>query len=228
MSPKTYERLRWVEKAPPGAFYHSIVAEYVSHKYPLRVGRVGDMANLEHANAVIDAILEYDIPFMWTTRAWRSPTSAAWKLLEERLPGQVFCSLDQETDRDLIPQGWPTADVAMPPLFEVSAGTCWCPHYPHPDLPIEPVYNCVECMLCYARPGESRKRPHVAFMLHAPSARRRLELTSRRKHYPKAHWLQHMKTLCQRRSKAPSSEGHESHFCGIYTPDGWVAPDDNA
>jgi hypothetical protein len=190
----------------------------------LRVGRVGDAANLEHTRAIIDAILEHDIPFMWTTRAWRAPHSAVWQLFESHLPGQIICSIDQESDRDHVPAGWPTAAIAMPPTFDIAAGTCWCPHYPAPGFPIRPVYNCIECMLCYARPSDGRQRPHVAFMLHTRGLAR-----IERQHYPAGYWLRHMGAICKRRPRSgPIPEGHDVQQCGIFTPDGWLAPDDNA
>lgn len=226
VSSKPYARLRRIEETPAGAFYHSISGTFLDNHFPLRVGRVGDAANIEHTRAIIDAIRENDIPFMWTTRAWRAPRSATWQLFEKYLPGQIICSIDQESDRRQVPEGWPTANIAMPPTFEIDSDVCWCPHYPAPGFPIKPVYNCIECMLCYARPSDERQRPHVAFMLHTrgiPEPERR--------HYPESYWLRHMGAICKRRPRAaklPEVEGHAVQQCGILTPTGWLAPDDNA
>lgn len=224
---KSYARLREIEELPGKAFYHAISAAFLANGFPLRVGRVGDAANIEHTRAVIDAILEYNIPFMWTTRAWRAPKSATWQLFEKYLPGQIFCSLDQESDKSQVPAGWPTASIAMPPVFDTDPGVCWCPHYPAPGFPITPVYNCIECMICYARPGDRRQRPDIAFMLHTTGTDRVL-----RQHYPRGYWLKHKSVLCKRHPVSAQHpnipEGHDSHKCGIFTPDGWLAPDDNA
>lgn len=221
--PKPYERLRMIEEMPAKAFYLSIGGAYVSTQHPLRVGRVGDVGNVEHTRAIINAILEFDIPFMWTTRAWRTPNHPSWRLIEKYLPGQVICSVDQDLDSADVPSGWPTAAIAMPPAFEISSDICWCPHYPDPSLPIKPVYNCAECMLCYAKPSEGRRRPNIAFMLHTTGGAEDLP----RQHYPQGYWLKHYKSLCKRRPRSEKQTGHESASCGILTPAGWHAPDDN-
>lgn len=246
--PGWLQRLRFIQYASPGTF-HDFVLAYARYGDPLRFGRFGDANRPEVVEAIIDALRKTKAEFMWPTRAWRNPAHPSWQLIDKYLHGQVICSVDESNfENKRLPQGWtnipppgyPISYIAtrktgfLPYLVQrMGYDMYWCPHYPHPGMRIfeRACQNCYDCLLCYAPYGD-KGRPNVVYLHH--STKGHTTKPPERFPYPKGHfrklWLQGKRWDIQPGSLKGLDTEEEIVVtsCGILTPDGWYAPDDDA
>jgi hypothetical protein len=194
------ERLAWMERQPPQAFYDGILR--LPQGIGLRIGRSGDAANAPVVEAIIQALIERpDIRWMWPTRAWRCRSHPSWRLIERHLPGKVLLSVDPATP-ERPPSGWPIAGVRLPPDFEAPRGVRACPHYLTNGRT-----TCRTCWACFTTTG--RQAPEVrsiAFHLHATAGK-----------------------FCMRLDCKGQGPGKESGVSGLFSPGlgAWCAPGDD-